>query len=529
MFTMKPLAASLIAILSAVALGAQAAAPVTLEQLLVRAGTYVVEFKARFVSVVAEERYEQIAPASTGRTGIPVTHRRLLRSDFLLVKVPSDDAWLPFRDVFEVDGKPVRDRQDRLTRLFLQPAPTAIEQAEQIVADSARYNIGGVQRNINLPLFGLNILEPANQRRFRFSHLEDARKIGPGVWSIAFEEVASPTLIHGNDRADIKTSGRFWLDASTGRIVRIEISASDNGMRATITTDYRFDPAFGLNVPAEMREQYIRVKALPISGVATYSRFRRFDVQVDETIVDGVPGMVEIPAGRFAMGSPPSEASRNADETRHEVTISRTFLVGRHEVTQQEWKAVMGTTPSFFRDCGPACPVESVSFDEVQQFLDKLNATTQPMTSGDRLRYRLPTESEWEYACRAGTTTPFSTGENLTTEQANYNGAHPYAAFPKGPNREQPTPTGTFPPNPWGLADVHGNVWEWTSDWYAPYSTGPATDPRGPAIGTRRVIRGGSWYFDANSARCALRYTHAPHDRGFSVGFRLAADRIPAR
>ncbi len=135
---------------------------------------------------------------------------------------------------------------------------------------------------------------------------------------------------------------------------------------------------------------------------------------------------------------------------------------------------------------------------EIQEFLARLNA------SGSELRYRLPTEAEWEYACRAGTTTPFSTGANLTTEQANYNGSFPYADFPAGAYREHPTAAGTFPLNPWGLADMHGNVWEWTSDWYGPYTAGSVVDPQGAPSGEKRVIRGGSWYFDANSARCAL-------------------------
>ncbi len=158
----------------------------------------------------------------------------------------------------------------------------------------------------------------------------------------------------------------------------------------------------------------------------------------------------------------------------------------------------------------------------MQQFLEKLNAHA-PQT----LRYRLPTEAEWEYACRARTTGPFSTGENLTTAQANYNGAQPYGSFPAGEFRQKTTPAGTFPLNPWGLADMHGNVWEWTSDWYGPYPESGAAniDPHGPASGEKRVIRGGSWFFDANSARCALRYTHAPQDKGFSLGFRVAADR----
>jgi formylglycine-generating enzyme required for sulfatase activity len=142
------------------------------------------------------------------------------------------------------------------------------------------------------------------------------------------------------------------------------------------------------------------------------------------------------------------------------------------------------------------------------------------------MRYRLPTEAEWEYACRAGTTGPFSTGETLTTEQANYNGQFPYTGA-AGEFRQRPTPVGSFPSNRWGLSDMHGNVWEWTADWYGAYAeTASANiDPRGPQSGEKRVIRGGSWYFDANSARCALRYTHAPQDRGFSLGFRVAADR----
>ena len=151
-----------------------------------------------------------------------------------------------------------------------------------------------------------------------------------------------------------------------------------------------------------------------------------------------------------------------------------------------------------------------------------------PQSKAPSLRFRLPTEAEWEYACRARTTGPFATGENLTTAQANYNGRQPYGSFSAGDFRRKPTAVGTFPLNPWGLGNMHGNVWEWTADWYGPYTeTASANiDPQGPPSGEKRVIRGGSWFFDANSARCALRYTHAPQDRGFSLGFRVAADRI---
>jgi formylglycine-generating enzyme required for sulfatase activity len=230
--------------------------------------------------------------------------------------------------------------------------------------------------------------------------------------------------------------------------------------------------------------------------------------------------LVEIPPGRFTMGSAASETGRNDDELLHDVEITHPFFLGRNEVTQQEWKTVMGASPSHFTSC-PKCPVENVNFFDVQQFLSKLSARSKTH------RFRLPTEAEWEYACRARTTGPFSTGENLTTFEANYNGTQPYASFAAGEYRQKTTVVGAFPLNPWGLADMHGNVWEWTADWYGPYSDGRATniDPRGPAAGEKRVIRGGSWYFDANSARCGLRYTHAPQDRGFSLGFRVAADR----
>ncbi len=202
----------------------------------------------------------------------------------------------------------------------------------------------------------------------------------------------------------------------------------------------------------------------------------------------------------------------------HVVTLTHAFYLGKYEVTQTQWQRMMGTNPSFHRACA-RCPVERVTFYDVEHFLDAAN------TSSRVFRYRLPTEAEWEYGCRAATTTPFATGESLTPDQANYNGQWPYRGSP-GKNRGATASVGAYPPNAWGLYDMHGNVWEWTADWYGAYPDGVSTDPVGPAAGTKRVIRGGSWYFDANSARCGLRYTHAPGDRGFSLGFRVAADGI---
>jgi formylglycine-generating enzyme required for sulfatase activity len=161
--------------------------------------------------------------------------------------------------------------------------------------------------------------------------------------------------------------------------------------------------------------------------------------------------------------------------------------------------------------------VENVDFDEVQGFLAALNR----QAGGG---FRLPTEAEWEYACRAGTSTPFATGARLDATQANVHGGHPYPGGAPGPVRGRSLPVGSFTPNAWGLHDLHGNVWEWCADWHCPYDPGPATDPVGNCASGRRVIRGGSWAFGADSARCALRYTHRPQDRGPSLGFRVARD-----
>ena len=234
-------------------------------------------------------------------------------------------------------------------------------------------------------------------------------------------------------------------------------------------------------------------------------------------VTEPVTGMqlVRIEAGTFVMGSPMSEPMREEQERRHPVRLTHPFELGRYEVTQEEWRRVMGTAPSAHGGCG-RCPVENVSFFEVEEFLRRLDALS-PLDG-----FRLPTEAEWEMACRAGTTTPFATGRTLTTDDANVHGHWPYPGSPRGIDRGTTTPVGTFPPNGWGLFDMHGNVWEWVSDRHCPYPEGPVRDPVGRCDSRLRVIRGGSWAFGADSARCALRYTHRPQDRGPSLGFRVA-------
>ena len=233
--------------------------------------------------------------------------------------------------------------------------------------------------------------------------------------------------------------------------------------------------------------------------------------------VDPLTGMrfVLVSAGEFVMGTPASEPQREVQEIQHRVAIAQPFYLAIHEVTQAEWTKVMGANPSHFRSCGRDCPVEEVSFADVEAFIRELNARS--TWKG----FRLPTEAEWEYACRAGGTKAFGASNALTTNEANFDGDYPYAGAPTGLNRGTPVRVGSFKPNAWGLFDMSGNVWEWTSDDYAPYP-GAAASSNPAFTSGRKVIRGGSWLFGADSARCGLRYTHRPQDHGPSLGFRLA-------
>jgi formylglycine-generating enzyme required for sulfatase activity len=473
------------------------------------------------------------SPSETARA-----RHRELRSDFLLAKSPATDALVPFRDVIQVDGVPVRDREARLAKLFLTAPGNVMEQAEKIGAEGARYNLGNMRSTLGNPVLALGVLQHSYQSRFRFLLAKEDRSLGPGVSIVEYKEMTAPAMIRGEAGRDLMAHGRVWIEHMSGRVLKTELQVEQPAIRAIVTTTFRVEERSGIAVPLEMREQYVLANGNRVNTIATYGRFRRFDVSATEdlhtplaTIVDQWTGMplVELPPGRFTMGSASSETGRNDDEVLHDVEITRPFVIGQFEVTQQQWRTVMGTAPSQFGACGGRCPVESVTFFDVQEFLTKMNAhVAPPQSKAPSLRFRLPTEAEWEYACRARTTGPFATGENLTTTQANYDGRQPYGSFSAGEFRQKPTAVGTFPLNAWALGDMHGNVWEWTADWYGPYAeTAFANiDPRGPATGEKRVIRGGSWVFDGNSARCALRYTHAPQDKGFSLGFRVAADRV---
>jgi formylglycine-generating enzyme required for sulfatase activity/tRNA A-37 threonylcarbamoyl transferase component Bud32 len=250
-----------------------------------------------------------------------------------------------------------------------------------------------------------------------------------------------------------------------------------------------------------------------------------------------------IPAGSFDMGSPPDEPECDSDEVQHSVTITRGFWMGETEVTQGQWRMLMDNNPASPSSCGDDCPVEQVNWYEAVAFANALSdeaeleacyqmnscigepgegmtCSSVAFTGLDCDGFRLPTEAEWEFAARAGTKSPFSTGDNITTDQANYDGTYPYNGNAKGIFRDKTLPVRSFAPNPWGLFQVHGNVWEWCWDWFGAYPTGAQDDPTGPSDGEYRVLRGGSYFSRAKYLRSADRRRDRPEKREWTIGFR---------
>ncbi len=222
---------------------------------------------------------------------------------------------------------------------------------------------------------------------------------------------------------------------------------------------------------------------------------------------------VWIPPGSFMMGSPKDEKERRDDEVQHKVTLTRGFYMGVHAVTQEEWQTIMGKNPAKFQS-EKRLPVERVSWEHGQDFVKKLGAK-------DKRPYRLPTEAEWEYACRAGTTTPFFFGATISTDQANYLGDVAYGNGTKGVFRKKTTLVGSFPANAWGLHDMCGNVWQWCQDWHGDYPWSDVVDPQGPATGKDRVMRGGAWGIYPDYCRSASRYKLAPTWGDDAIGLRV--------
>ncbi|MEG4852326.1 bifunctional serine/threonine-protein kinase/formylglycine-generating enzyme family protein [Microcoleus sp. B5-D4] len=229
--------------------------------------------------------------------------------------------------------------------------------------------------------------------------------------------------------------------------------------------------------------------------------------------------MVAIPGGRFVMGSPSTEAGRSNNEGPQRTVNISPFFMGKYPITQEQWEVVMGNNPSDIK--GLKRPVEQVSWNNALEFCQKISQKTGKT-------YRLPSEAEWEYACRAGTTTPFYFGETITPDLVNYDGNYPYNAAPKGLYRKQTTDVGSFPPNPFGLYDMQGNVWEWCSDkWHDNYSGAP-TDGSSweTATDNKRVLRGGSWNNHALYSRSADRDRNSAGYKLRNWGFRVAVASV---
>ena len=245
-----------------------------------------------------------------------------------------------------------------------------------------------------------------------------------------------------------------------------------------------------------------------------------------EDLGDGVTlEMVAIPGGTFIMGSPENEEGYHSSESpQHEVTVPP-FFMGKYPVTQKQWRAVaalgkvnidLESDPSYFK--GDNLPVERVSWNDAQEFCARLSRMANKT-------YRLPTEAEWEYACRGGTTTPFYCGETISTDLANYNGNYTYGQGQKGEYREKTTEVGIFPANPFGLYDMCGNVWEWCEDgWHENYINAPTDGSAWTSLSTEyMLLRGGSWYYDARFCRAAYRYGYSRDVRGNYFGFRVVS------
>lgn len=247
--------------------------------------------------------------------------------------------------------------------------------------------------------------------------------------------------------------------------------------------------------------------------------------------------LVLIPAGTFTMGSPATEADRSTLEgPQREVEITKPFYLGVYEVTQGQYERVMGTNPSWFSTKGNAkdrvndiadtsnFPVETVFWNDAVEFCRRLSDLAEEKQAGRK--YRLPTEAEWEYACRAGSNEPFHFGKSLSSRQANCNGNFPYGSADKGPYLQRTCAVGSYEPNRFGVYDMHGNVWEWCADWVAKYEGEKAIDPTGPEragpVGANRVHRGGGWDVGARECRSAGRGGNTLDWRNHILGFRVA-------
>jgi len=277
--------------------GSAPAEPTKLEQVLARAASYVGEFERQLSGIVADEDYTQ--QVRGGKVPVPEELRRL-QSDLLLVKPAGAQDWMQFRDVYEVNGVAVKDRNDRLTKLFVEPAGSIDAQLRAIVRESARFNIGSVDRTMNVPLLPLRFLEAKNQWRSKFKRAASARpddgaggsiaapghfRVSTEVWTVQYQEREPGTVVRTARLRDIYARGRFWIDPADGKVLMSEMILENGSIRGAVLVNFQSEPLLGLLVPTEMKERYDKTRdGQVIDGFATYGKFRQFKVTVDERL-----------------------------------------------------------------------------------------------------------------------------------------------------------------------------------------------------------------------------------------------------
>ncbi len=255
-----------------------------LDNLLDRASTYVCAYVHDFSTVVAEEHYVQDSHPMPRMEGFgttvaaaPAQHAEL-RSDLLFVRPDTSDNWLTFRDVSSVNGRAVRDREERLAKLFVNQTANVIDRAMEIAREGYRYNVGSKDRTVANPLLVLAFLQPAYRERFEFKLMGIDTSLGPDVWIVKFKERVRPSILRTPDNRNVVAAGRFWIDGASGRVLQTELETS---AQDRVTTAFAFDERLGLDVPAEMRD-ISWSDGTVVTAVATYTNFRRFDVRTDE-------------------------------------------------------------------------------------------------------------------------------------------------------------------------------------------------------------------------------------------------------
>jgi len=388
------------------------------------------------------------------------------------------------------------------------PPPPAPLEEEVVAPEVAEQALAALAEARQLAEEAANKAETEEIRKYAAEHLapaaelmteagreEDLEKAAEYYRQAAlkFEEAVARAAEKKRQEEEQRDAGRQTLQ---------EIRDKAVAARAAVTEQVRRDAG------AEVAAAEAAWSAAEASGsdyakaAEFYDQARTWYVKATAPPNPGAPrtfaGIVFVwcPPGVFMMGSSPNEVDRAEDETQHTVVLSRGFWLSKYEITQAQWEAVMGGNPSFFK--GADLPVDGVTWDDAQAFIAKLNDTT-------GAGFRLPTEAEWEYACRAGTVTPFSFGTTISTEHANYDGTYVYHHGSQGVFRNSTTPVGAFPANAWGLHDMHGNVAEWCQDFYGPYPKGPRADPKGPNDGLDHVFRGGAWCYAPRYCRSAFR------------------------